>query len=169
MSKTGLAIYRETSSKGGTNKFNLSNTAACLAWTNDGLRFALGFENGCVSIRDKDNDKELKNIPLNDTIQERILCVSFSSTRYRNKDYVLFVGTWEKNLYMIELFNYSVIDCKKLTYDPICIGLFKDDYFLLGSNNNEINFFTKEGMFVNTISEGITDWILSIKVIILFK
>jgi hypothetical protein len=51
-----------------------------------------------------------------------------------------------------------------LTYDPVCIGLFKDDYFLLGSNNNEVNFYTKEGTFVNTINEGITDWILSVKV-----
>lgn len=77
----------------------------CLAWTNDGLRFALGFENGTVSIKDKDNEKELKNILLNPDAQERIWCISFSSTRYRNKDYVLFVGTWEKNLYMIEVTN----------------------------------------------------------------
>jgi hypothetical protein len=58
-----------------------------------------------------------------------------------------------------------VIDCKKLTYDPVCIGLFKDDYFLLGSNNNELNFYTKEGMFVHNITEGISDWVLSVKVI----
>jgi len=41
--------------------------------------------------------------------------------------------------------------------------MFKDDYFLVGSNSNEINFFTKEGIFINTITESLTDWILSIK------
>jgi hypothetical protein len=98
-----LAIYRESSSKGGTNKFTFPNTLVCLSWTSDGIRFAIGFENGNVSIRDKDNDKEHKLIPLNTEREERIWCISFSSTRCRNKDYVLFVGTWEKNFYMIEV------------------------------------------------------------------
>ncbi len=74
-----------------------------MSWTNDGLRFALGFENGTISIKDKDNEKEFKSIILNPEIQERIWCLSFSSTRHRNKDYVLFVGTWEKNFYIIEV------------------------------------------------------------------
>lgn len=103
ISKTGLALYREKSSKSGTQKSNLSNTAVCVCWTSDGLRFAIGYENGTVSIRDKDNDKEMKLIVLNTDIVERIWCLSFSSTRYKNKDYVLYVGTWEKNLYMIEV------------------------------------------------------------------
>lgn len=135
-----------------------------MCWTSDGLRFGVGFENGCVSIRDKDNDKELKNVVLNEWTQERIWCMSFSSTRHMNKDYILYVGTWEKNLYLIELVNYTVFDCKKLTYDPISIGLYKDDYFFLGSNNNEINFFTKEGIHINTINENINDWVLAVKV-----
>lgn len=46
------------------------------------------------------------------------------------------------------------------------MGLFKDDYFLLGSNNNEVNFYTKEGVFVSTINESIADWVLAIKVYI---
>jgi len=61
------------------------------------------------------------------------------------------------------LLNYTSIDCKKLNYDPVCISLFKDDYFLVGSNNSEVNFYTKEGIFINTINEALTDWILSIK------
>ncbi len=98
-----MAIYREKSAKAGTQKVNLSNTAVCICWTSDGLRFAIGYENGTVSIRDKDNDKELKVINLNSDYLERIWSLSFSSTRYKNKDYVLYVGTWEKNLYMIEV------------------------------------------------------------------
>ncbi len=156
-------MYRESSQKGGTNKFNLSSTAVCLSWSSDGLRFALGFENGTVSIRDKDNDKEFKSILLNEKISERIWCLSFSSTRHRNKEYVLYVGTWEKNLYVIELFNYTIIDCKKLYSDPICFALFKDDYFLLGSNNNEVNFYNKEATHITSISENINDWVLAIR------
>ena len=103
ISKTTLAIYREKSSNAGTQKSNLSNTAVSVCWTSDGLRFAIGYENGTVSIKDKENSKELKVITLNADFLERIWCLSFSSTRYKNKDYVLYVGTWEKNLYMIEV------------------------------------------------------------------
>jgi len=149
----------------GTNKISLSNTAVCMNWSSDGVRMAIGFENGTVSLRDKDYDKESKNLLLNENIQERIWCLAFSSTRHVNKEYVLYVGTWEKNLYVIELFNYTVVECKRLNYDPISISLFKDDYLFLGSNNNEVNFYTKEGTYVNKIKENITDWVLSIKVI----
>ncbi len=108
ISKTNLAIFREKSTKSGTQKSSLSNTAVCINWTSDGLRFAIGYENGTISIRDKENEKELKLIYLNNEFLERIWCLSFSSTRYRNKDYVLYVGTWEKNLYMIEVINISI-------------------------------------------------------------
>jgi intraflagellar transport protein 122 len=96
-------------------------------------------------------------------MSERILCLSFSSTRHRNKEYVLYAGTWEKNLYILELSNYTIIDCKKLYSDPISFSLFKDDYFLLGSNNNEVNFYTKEGIHITSITENINDWVMAIK------
>lgn len=136
-----------------------------MAWSSDGVRLAIGFENGTVSLREKDCEKEAKNLILNPNVQERIWCASFSSTRHSHKEYVLYVGTWEKNLYVIELFNYTIIECKRLNYDPISISLFKDDYFFLGSNNNEINFYTKDGIYVNKIKENVTDWVLSVKVL----
>jgi hypothetical protein len=106
----------------------------------------------------------LRNIVLNAQTEERVWCLSFSSTKHFNKDYTLICGTWEKNIYIIELFNYSIIDIKKINYDPICLTLFRDDYFLVGSNNNEINLFTKEGIFVNNINEEIESWVLGLKV-----
>ena len=42
---------------------------------------------------------------------------------------------------------------QKLTADPISISLYKEDYVLVGTNNREINFFSKEGYFVSTISQ----------------
>lgn len=127
------------------------------------MRFALGFENGTVSIKDKDNDKDIKTIQLDEDRQERISCMAFSGTRFLNKDYVLYVGTWEKNIYLVELFNFSVIDVKKLSADPLCITIFRDDYVMVGTNNNEISMFTKEGAFISNFSEGITDWALAVK------
>lgn len=47
----------------------------------------------------------------------------------------------------------------------MCLSLFKDEYFLLGSNNNELNFYMKDGIYINSISEGIDGWILAAKVI----
>lgn len=49
----------------------------------------------------------------------------------------------------------------------MCISLFRDEYFLVGSNSNEINMFTKDGIFVNEISEDIEDWVMALKVRIL--
>jgi hypothetical protein len=96
-------LFREgNSSRAGTSKQNLNNTAVTIGWTPDGLKFAIGYENGTVQLKDKENDKELKTLQLGQG-KERIWCLSFSSTKYRNRDYMLFVGTWEKNLYLIEV------------------------------------------------------------------
>jgi hypothetical protein len=111
ISKTGLAVFRENSARTGTQKSNLANTAVCLAWTSDGMKFAIGFENGSISFRDKDNEKETKNLMLNSDYQERIWCITFSATRYKNREYVFIAGTWAKNLYF-----YEVILTFKISY-----------------------------------------------------
>ena len=98
LSKTSIAIYREN--KTGINKQNLSNTASCVCWTADGLRFALGHENGYIYLKDKDNEKELKSLNVGQTI----MCMSFSSTKHKNRDYTLIVSTWEKSLIIIEVY-----------------------------------------------------------------
>jgi len=164
LSKTHATLYKDGTDKT-TTKLKLNGNATCCAWSSDGLRFAIGFENGTIVFRDKENEKEIKIVNLDSKNKERIWCLAFSSTKHRNKDYVLYVGTWEKNIYLVELLNYDIIDVKKLVYDPISIGLYKDDYFLLGTNNNEVNFFTKEGSFITKITENINDWSLCIKVI----
>lgn len=47
------------------------------------------------------------------------------------------------------------------------MSLFKDEYFLLGSNNNELNFYTKDGIYINSITEGIDGWVLAAKVLLI--
>lgn len=161
LSKTQLGLFRDGEKKK-IDKQPLSNTAVQTAWTNDGLQFAIGFENGMISIRDNENDSEIKSLTLSNG-EERIWCLTFSNSKHYKQSYTLFVGTWEKNIYIIETFNYSIIDVKKVNYDPICINLFKDDYFMVGSNSNEINMFTKEGIYVTSINEAINSWILCLK------
>jgi WD40 repeat protein len=161
LSKTQLGLFRDGEKKK-IDKQPLSNTAVQTAWTNDGLQFAIGFENGMISIRDNENDSEIKNLMLSNG-EERIWCLTFSNSKHYKQSYTLFVGTWEKNIYIIETFNYSIVDIKKVNYDPICISLFKDDYFMIGSNSNEINMFTKEGIFVTSINETINSWVLCLK------
>ncbi len=163
LSKSFASLYKEGTEKT-TTKLKLNGNATCCGWSSDGLRFAIGFENGTILFRDKDNEKDIKLVNLDSKNKERIWCLTFSALKHRNKEYVLYVGTWEKNIYLIELFNYDIIDVKKVVYDPISIGLFKDDYFLIGTNNNEVNFFTKEGSFITKITDNINDWALCIKV-----
>ena len=81
----------------------------------------------------------------------------------KNKDYCLYVCTWDKNFHLIDLFNAQVTETRKLTADPISISLFKDDYVLVGTNNREINFFSKEGIFVVTITQGLNSWVTGVR------
>ena len=159
MSKTSLSLSKEKAA----SRVPLNNTGVDFCWTNDGMKYCIAFENGSVSIRDKETNKEEKNIKLNEDRQEKITCCCFSNTRFLNGDYVLYVCTWEKNFHLLDLFNTQVAETKKLTADPISISLYKDDYVLVGTNNREINFFSKEGIFVNTITQGINSWVTSIR------
>lgn len=101
ITKTQAKLFRDTEKT--SAKIKLNYNATCCCWTNDGLRCAIGYENGYVSIRDKDYDKEIKMIILNNKDHERIWCISFSATKFKNKDYIMMVGTWEKNLYLIDV------------------------------------------------------------------
>ena len=160
MSKTVLSISKEKS----VNKYPLNNTGVDFSWTNDGMKYAIAYENGTISIRDKENgNKDEKLIVINESKQEKITCCCFSNSRFLNKDYCLYVCTWDKNFHLIDLFNAQVTETRKLTADPISITLFKDDYVLVGTNNREINFFSKEGIFVVTITQGLNSWVTSVK------
>ena len=68
---------------------------------------------------------------------------------------------WDKIFHLIDLFNAQVIETRKLTAVPILISLFKDDYVLVGTYKREINFFSEEGIFVVTITQGLNSWYCS--------
>ena len=159
MSKTTYAISKEKAA----NKYPLSNTGVDFCWTNDGLKYALCFENGTVVIKDKDTDKDEKEIIVNEEKPEKITCCCFSTQRFLYKDYVLYICTWDKNFYVLDLFNTQIHQSQKLTADPISISLYKEDYVIVGTNNREINLFSKEGYFVTTITQGINSWVTSLK------
>ena len=159
MSKTTYTISKEKAA----SKYPLNNTGVDFCWTNDGLKYALCFENGTVVIRDKDSDKDEKSIIVNEEKNEKITCCCFSTQRFLYKEYVLYVCTWDKNFYVLDLFNTQVHQTQKLTADPISISLYKEDYVIVGTNNREINLFSKEGIFVTTITQGINSWVTSLK------
>ena len=108
ISRSQACLYKDTEKTNAKIKLNFNATCCC--WTSDGLRCAIGYENGYISIRDKDNDKEIKNIVLNGKEQERIWSISFSATKFKKKDYVMLVGTWEKNLYLVDVKFTRVIN-----------------------------------------------------------
>lgn len=159
MSKTCLTIVKDKA----PSKYPLNSTAVDFCWTNDGMKFAICFENGIVSIRDMSSNKEEKKIVINEDHPEKITCCVFSNSRFIHKEYALYVCTWDKNFHILDLFNTQILDTKKLTADPISIALYKDDYILVGTNNREINFFTKEGIFVANITERINSWVTAVK------
>ncbi len=120
------------------------------------------FENVTISIRDKENgNKDKKMIIINEEKPKKITCCCFSNSRFLIKDYWLYVWAWDKIFHLIDLFNAQVTETRKLTGDPISISLFKDDYVLVGTNNREINFFSEEGIFVVTITQGLNSWLYS--------
>ena len=143
MSKHQIAICKEKS----VIKIPLNNIGVDICWTNDGMKFAIAFENGLICIRDKDKgNKDEKIILISELENEKIISCLFSNIRFLNRDYCLYVCTWNRNFFLIDLFNIVVNESIKLNADPISISLFKNDYVLIGTNNREINLFTKEGI-----------------------
>ena len=94
---------------------------------------------------------------------KRQISFPFTTQRFLYKDYVLYICTWDKNFYVLDLFNTQIHQSQKLTADPISISLYKEDYVIVGTNNREINLFNKEGYFVTTITQGINSWVTSLK------
>lgn len=127
------------------------------------MKFAIGSENGLVTIKEKENDKEVKAFTISPGKTERIWALTYSATRHKQKDYTLIVGTWEKRIYLIELLNYTTFASFDLPYDPVCLSLYRDDYFLIGTNDYKINFYSKEGVFISAITEEIDDWVIKMK------
>ena len=160
MSKSTLSVVLEK----GVQKHSLSSGVYC-AWTNDGNKYAIAYENGTISIHDKENDKSERTLTVNEQTVEKISCICFSNTRFLNKkeEYALYVCTWDKNFHVMDIFNEQVNATRKLTADPISIALYKDDYVIVGTNNRELNFFTKEGIFITVITEGISSWVSCVR------
>ena len=64
---------------------------------------------------------------------------------------------------MSDFFNTQIHQNQKLIADPISISLYKEDYVIVGTNNHEINLFTKEVYFITIIIYGINNWVSSLK------
>ena len=159
ISKKQIAICKEKS----VVKIPLNNFPVDFCWTNDGLKFAIAFENGIISIRDKDKgNKDEKIIKIYEDKIEKINCCLFSNHRFLNKDYCLYTCTNDHFLHLIDLFNTNVNHSIKLSNVPICISLYKNDYVLIGTNNSEISFFSKDGFFILNIKQGLNNYVKSI-------
>ena len=159
MSKHQIAICKEKS----VIKIPLNNIGVDICWTNDGMKFAIAFENGLICIRDKDKgNKDEKIILISELENEKIISCLFSNIRFLNRDYCLYVCTWNRNFFLIDLFNIVVNESIKLNADPISISLFKNDYVLIGTNNREINLFTKEGIFIREIKQNFNSWVTNV-------
>ena len=159
MSKHQIAICKEKS----VIKIPLNNIGVDICWTNDGMKFAIAFENGLICIRDKDKgNKDEKIILISELENEKIISCLFSNIRFLNRDYCLYVCTWNRNFFLIDLFNIVVNESIKLNADPISISIFKNDYVLIGTNNREINLFTKEGIFIREIKQNFNSWVTNV-------
>lgn len=91
-----------------TIKVKLQNNVVCFCWSPDGNLLAFGQENGMISLKEKDKEKDHKYINFSNNPNERVSCVAFSTKRYKNKNFVLMVGTWMKKLYFIDVHFFKI-------------------------------------------------------------
>jgi WD40 repeat protein len=100
--RSQFIIYKEEDKN--SNKIKLQNNVVCFNWSPDGNLLAFGQENGVVMIKERDKEKEVKIcIIFSNDNNERVSCVNFSSKKFKNKNYILMVGTWMKKLYFIDV------------------------------------------------------------------
>ena len=159
MSKTEYAISKEKA----CIKYPLNKIGVDFCWSNDGIYYAICFEDSSVIIKNIDNDKNEKEIIVNKDKQDKIICCKFSTQRFLHKDYALYICTTNKNFYVFDIINIKIHQNQKLTGNPISISLYKEDFVLIGDDNREINIFSKEGDFLTTITQGFNSWVTSIK------
>jgi len=72
----------------------------------------------------------------------------------------------EPNIQIEYKSNILITNSQDLNSFHIAIQYDRVKFFIdLLNNINEINFYTKEGTYINSINEGVNDWVLSVKVI----
>ncbi|KAG1709205.1 hypothetical protein DVH05_019849 [Phytophthora capsici] len=131
--------------------------SAC--WSKDGQLLALGLLNGNVTLRDKQGAEkrliERSNAP--------VWALAWSPAHDDDSTDILAVGCWDKTLSFYTPGGVMQGKARKLAFNPTSITYFsKGKYLLVGGSNRKAGLYTKDGIFLVTISEQ-ESWVWAIK------
>lgn len=153
-------------------KLPVTSKILCSSWTPDGQYFALGFEDGTVSIRDP-TGKEKTTIQRKDSIW----CLDFYQISNKmNKeakemaglttDTVIRLGCWDQTISYYDIENGNQIqEDTILDFDPCAITsdaaastTSDGKFFFLAGSDKKLSLWSETGIRLKTVSEE-TDWI----------
>ncbi|XP_049859178.1 intraflagellar transport protein 122 homolog [Schistocerca gregaria] len=130
---------------------------AC-GWTNDGQYLALGLNNGCVSIRNK-NGEEKGRIERPGGAQTPIWALAWNPAKEDNFD-VLCIADWGQGLSFYTMGGKLVGKERNIAFDPLCVSYFNNgEYLLLGGSNKTCTLMTKDGIRLGTVGEEQSSWV----------
>jgi len=129
-------------------KFQLSNRGLCVAWSLNGLYFAIGTFNGAIHIYDANGEEK--------TVIERnapVWCLAWS--HYNEDNDMLTVGCWDKTLSFYDVNGQLAQKQRNLNFDPCSLHYYLDgDYLLISGSNQKVTLWTKEGLYLKDIASA---------------
>ncbi|XP_027848854.1 intraflagellar transport protein 122 homolog [Aphis gossypii] len=113
------------------------------AWSTDGQSLALGYDNGCISLRNRSGE-EVANIELSDG--QSIWAITWLSSRY-NEDDILCITDWGQKLSFFNKYGSETSKNKNISLEALTIKtLCNDSYLLIGGCKGKCGIFSIEGI-----------------------
>lgn len=131
----------------------------CCTWTNDGQFFALGLQNGIISIRNNSGVEKIK-------IDRSSFGSIWNLKWCPDKDVgdVLAVTDWSQKLSLYSLNGQQLGKDRQLDFDPCTLCWYdKGKYLIIGGSKKEANLYSNEGLFLGKIAEKL-GWVWSVDV-----
>lgn len=138
------------------SKIKISNAINCCAWSDDGHLLALGLVSGVVSIRNRNGEEKFK---IDKNSSTPIWCLMFRFDQ-QLKENCLITIDFDHKLKCFELEDKNEILDLDIGFDAQFVqNIYGYDFFVTGGSNKIVNLYTKDGIFLGSISDKQQGWI----------
>jgi intraflagellar transport protein 122 len=142
-------------------KLKISSRINCCSWNIDGLYFALGLNNGIISIRNKLGEEKQKidrgKVPI-----YGLQWAPLQASHIHGPIDILAVADWNQTLSFYSINGQMILKERSLGFDPLCLSFFADgESLVVGGCNKQLHLFTRDGIRVGTLGEMHDSWIWS--------
>jgi len=140
-------------------KHKIESKIISAAWTKDGQIFAIGCYSGGITLR---NLLGYETVLISRSAPIWTLAWNWCSSSDGAQD-ILAVGCWDKTLSFFNISGEQIHDDRCLDYFPCTLSYYgpKSNYILVGGSGKRVDLFSREGLFLHTLSNQ-SGWVWSI-------